>query len=264
MASRQGGSPTHRWYFFHVAGRCFALLMRLVPRRRRFGAAVMLARAAAPLLRRTQAYKEQRKINVDGASDIVLFFVLEALTKNGTEFDPLIAAGGYERLERALASGRGVLLVAPHTALSLTTLRFLHDAGLEPVTVAADPRMRLSGTRVTAQTMQPSRTFLVEVRSRLRRGGLVCAMPDKREHQEGRTIEFTTAKGRVIIAPALMRVAARCGAEVVFLETHFEGRSIVANFAAPAPESAGSAERITADFVEFVRVHVAARSACQR
>jgi lauroyl/myristoyl acyltransferase len=255
------GSSTHRWYSFHVAGLCFALAMRLVPRGRRFGAAVLVARAAAPLIRRTQAYREQRRNNVDGVSEIALHFVLNTLTKNGTEFDPVIAVNGYEGLERALAAGRGVLLITPHTALSLLMVRLFHDAGLDPVVVAVDPQMRVSGTRVRAQTVQPSRTFLVETRSRLRGGKLVCAMPDRPDHQEGRTIEFGTANGPVIIATPLMHLAARCGAEVLFIETHFDGRGVAANFAAPAPESAGSADAVTRDFIEFVRAHVEARSA---
>ncbi|HEY0379760.1 MAG TPA: hypothetical protein VGC87_22765 [Pyrinomonadaceae bacterium] len=261
MALKPGASSAHRWYSFHVAGLCFALAMRLVPRRLRFGAARLLARAATPLIRRTQAYSEQRKTNVDGVNEVALHLVLNTLTKNGTTFDPVIAVNGYEALERALATGNGVLMITPHTVLSILAFRLFHDAGLDPVAVAADPRMRVSGTRVMARPLLPSPTFLVEIRSRLRGGRLVCAMPDRMEHKEGRTIEFDTANGRVIIATALMHVAARCGAEVVFYEAHFDGRGVVANFAAPAPESMGSADAVTRDFVEFVRSHVEARSA---
>ena len=261
MVQKPGASPAHRWYSFHVAGRCFALAMRVVPRRLRFGAALLLARAAAPLVRRTQAYGEQRKSNVDGVGEIALHFVLNNLTKHGTTFDPVIAVEGFEALEHALAKGRGVLLITPHTVLSILAYRFIYDAGLDPVGIAVDAEMRVSGTRVTTEMLRPSPTFLVEVRSKLRGGRLVCAMVDRAEHQEGRTIEFDTAGGRVIVSTALMRVAARCGAEVVFYEAHFDGRGVVANFAAPAPESMGSADAVTRDFAEFVRAHVEARSA---
>jgi lauroyl/myristoyl acyltransferase len=235
--------------------------MRAVPRRLRYGAAVRLARAATPLIRRTQAYGEQRKRNVDGAGEIALHFVLDTLTKHGTTFDPVIAVNGYEALERALAKGKGVLLITPHTVLSILAWRLIYDAGLNPVGIAADPQLRVSGTRVVGEMLQPSPTFLLEVRSKLRGGRLVCAMPDREEHQEGRTIEFETAGGKVIVATALMQVAARCGAEVVFYKAHFDGRGVVADFAAPAPESIGSADAVTRDFAEFVRAHVEARSA---
>ncbi len=238
--------------------------MRLIPRGRRFAAATRIARRASPLISRTAAYREQRRNNVDGVHDIALHFLLNTLTKNGTKFDPAIVVNGFEGLERALATGKGVLLIAPHTALSLLIVRLVHDAGLDPIVVAVDPQMRVSGTKIMAQTVRPSRTFLLEVRSRLRGGRLVCAMPDRWEHQEGRTIEFATANGPVIIATPLMHLAARCGAEVLFVATHFDGRGVAANFAAPAPESAGSADAITRDFIEFVRAHVEERSARDR
>jgi lauroyl/myristoyl acyltransferase len=260
MALKPGASSPHRWYSFHVAGRCFALAMRLVPRRHRFGTALLLARAATPFIRRTQAYDEQRKTNVDGVGEIALHFVLNNLTKHGTTFDPVIAVNGFEALERALAKGRGVLLITPHTVLSILAYRFIYDAGLNPVGVAVDPELRVSGTRVATQMLQPTPTFLLEVRSLLRGGRLVCAMVDRGEHQEGRTIEFDTAGGKVIVATALMQVAARCGAEVAFYEAHCDGRGVVANFAAPAPESMGSADAVTRDFAEFVRAHVGTRS----
>jgi lauroyl/myristoyl acyltransferase len=237
--------------------------MRLIPRRRRFGVAAAMARAAAPLVRRTAAYREQRTLNVDGVREIALHLVLNALTKNGTEFDPLMTVRGFGGLERALAAGKGVLLITPHTALSLLMVRFFHDAGLDPVVIAADPQMRVSGTVTAAQVVQPSPTFLVVTRNRLRGGKLVCAMPDRAEPIEGRTVEFLTANGRVIVATALMQLAARCEANVGFFEVHVEESGVVANIVTPQTASAGSADAITGDFIEFVRAHVEARSACQ-
>jgi hypothetical protein len=115
----------------------------------------------------------------------------------------------------------------------------------------------------TAQVVQPSPTFLVVTRTRLRGGKLVCAMPDRAEHIEGRTVEFHTANGRVIVATALMQLAARCEAHVGFFEVHVEESGVVANIVTPSSASAGSADAITGDFIEFVRAHVAARSAYQ-
>lgn len=259
LKARKGSQ--HRWYFFHLAGLCFATAMRLIPRRRRFGAALLIARAAVPLVRRTEAFRDQRRGNVDGICEIALHLVLSVLTKNGTGFDPVINVRGHEELKRALAAGKGVLLLSPHTVLSVLMVRFFHDAGHDPVVIAADPQMRISGTTLTAETLQPSTMFLVLIRSRLRAGRLVCAMPDRGEHNEGRTVEFDTANGRIIVAPALMRVAARCEANVIFLRVHFEAGEIIADMVSPSSASGSSAEAITGDFIEFVRSHVESRFA---
>jgi lauroyl/myristoyl acyltransferase len=261
MSLQASGGSEHRWYSFHLAGLCFALAMRLIPRRRRFGVAILIARAATPFIRRTEAFRDQRKGNVDGAREIAAHFILNTLTKNGTVFDPVLIINGYEEIERACAVGKGVLVLSPHTALSLLMTRVFHDAGLNPFIIAADPQMRLSGTTVQAQVVQPAPTFLVVTRSLLRAGKFVCGMPDRSEPHERRTVEFETACGRVIVATALMQVAVRCEARVVFLVVHVEQRGIVVTIVAPSQASVGSAEAITADFIEFVRAHVESRAA---
>ena len=256
--SLQHSRPNHRKDFFHVAESCLALAMRLVPRRCRFDAAVFVARAALPLLRRTDAYREQEMIRFDNPHEIALHFILNALTRNGTQFDPVISVNGYEKFEQAYRAGKGVLVIGPHAALTLLMIRHFYDCGLDPIVISPDPQMRVGGTTVTARTVQPSPTFLVKTRSRLRRGELVCAMPDRAEHHGDRTVEFATVKGRVIVAPALMQVAARCGAEVIFTEVHLEGRGLVGTFAAP---STASTDAIIKDFIEFVRSGAEAHSA---
>jgi hypothetical protein len=258
MRSKVAVTTVREDYLVPKAERCFATAMRLVPRRYRFGAALLVARVALPLFRRTGAYRDQEIKRFDAPQEIALHFILNAMTRNGTRFDPLVSVNGYEEFERAYAAGKGVLVVGPHAALTLLMIRVFHDRGLDPVVISPDPRMRVGGTALTARTVQPSLTFLVKTRSRLRRGELVCAMPDRAEHHGERTVEFATTKGRFIVAPALMQVAVRCGAEVVFTEVHAEGRGLVGTIAAP---SASSADAITRDFMEFVRARAEARSA---
>lgn len=261
MRSVKSVRPGNRRRFARAAEICFAALMRLIPRRQRFGAAVILARAAVPLLRRTSAYRKQLTTKVDGPCEIALHFLLNALTKNGTRFDPSVAVRGYEEFERAYAAGRGVLVTGPHAALNLLMVRLLHDGGFEPVVVSPDPGMRVVGTTVTVRTIQPSPTFLVKTRNSLRRGQVVCAMPDRAQHHGSRTVEFNTAKGKVIFAPALMHVAASCGALVVFTEVHVEGRRLVGTVAAPSSAKVGATGTLTEDFMRFVRGHIEARFA---
>src|SRR5687767_7018159 len=233
--------------------------MRLAPRRYRFGAAVFVARAVTPLLRLTNAYREQELKGFDGPREIALHFVLNALTRNGARFDPVVEVEGLAELERACAAGTGVLVLGPHAALTLLMIRLFHDRGLDPVVITPDPGMRVAGTTLPARTVLPSPTFLVKTRGRLRRGELVCAMPDRAEHHGARTVEFATVTGRVIVAPALMHVAARCGARVIFTEAHEDGGIVVGSIHSPADASSGDA--ITEDFIAFVRERAAARSA---
>jgi lauroyl/myristoyl acyltransferase len=260
LKRNDGNIEGHKWPLFHLAGLCFATAMRLLPQRRRFSAAVFAARAVVPLIRRTEAYRQQRSCKVDGDMEIALHFALSALTKSGVEFDPLIVVTGYEEVRRAHATGKGLLVICPHAALTLLLARLFHDDGLEATIITADPLMRVAGTHKPAQTLQPSPIFLVKILALLRGGRIICAMPDRAEHQKGQTVEFDTAAGPLIIAPALMHVAARCKAKVIFSEMHVEGRRIAASFAAPSPADEGSAEAITAGFVEFVRAHIESRS----
>lgn len=255
-----GVEPDRRQHLIRAAEFCFAAALWLVPRRFRFGAVLTLTSAVLPLLRRTGAYRVQAEMGFDGPREIALHFMLNALTRNGTRFDPVIDVKGYEEFERAYAVGRGVLVVGPHAALTLLMIRHFYDHGLDPVVVSPDPRMRVGGTALTVRTVQPSPTFLVKTRSRLRVGDVVCAMPDRAEHHGERTVEFATARGRVIVAPALMHVAARCGARVIFTEVHAEGRATLAGTIC-APEATSSGEAIAEEFMEFVRARAEERSA---
>lgn len=256
-----GDMSSRRQDFFRAAETCFAKAVLLVPRRYRFAAAVLAARAAVPLFRMTAAYRVQERIGFDSPHEIALHFILNALTRCGTRFDPVIAMDRYEELERAHAEGRGVLMIAPHAALTMLMPRLLYDRGLDSVVVTPDAGMRIGGTKVAARTVQPSPTFLVKTRSSLRRGEIVLAMPDRAEHHPGRTVEFPTAKGHIIIAPALMRVAARCGAAVLFMELHAGPAGLEGTIASPPPASARDADAITEEFVKFVWARAEALSA---
>jgi hypothetical protein len=83
-------------------------------------------------------------------------------------------------------------------------------------------------------------------------------MPDRAEHHGQRTIEFATPAGPVIMAPAIIEVAARCGAAVLFTEVRVEGRQLVAVITDCASSPAGDASAIIADFISFVRDRTAA------
>ena len=245
----------HRWQFFHVAGKCVAALIRLLPRRRRFRAAMLLARAAEPFLRGTAPFRLQQRSRVDGAREIAAMMVLHMLTRNGCEFDLDVDVRGWDDFVRACRDGRGVLLASAHAGLGLMLLRLFHEYGLPAVTITGEEEI-IAGTRLVAPTMQPSPTFLVSARNRMRRGDAVCAMLDRHEHHAGHTLEVDTVNGPVIVAPALLHVAAKCGARVAFTEMHVDGDRLAGTVAMAA---SSDAEGLTREFAEFVRAQVAAR-----
>jgi lauroyl/myristoyl acyltransferase len=248
-------TAAHRWRHFHLAGASLAAAVGLLPRRWRFRAAMLIARAAEPFVRRTEPFRRQQRSRVDGAREIAAHLVLHTLTRNGCEFDPDVDVRGWDDFVRACRDGRGVLLAAPHAALGLMLLRLFHEYRLPAVTVTGEDE-RIPGTRLAAPTMQPSPTFLVSARSRMRRGEAVCAMLDRDEHHEGRTFEVETANGPVIVAPALLQVAAACGAQVAFTSMHVEGLRLSGTIDMAAGTTA---EELTREYAEFVRAHVAAR-----
>ena len=241
-----------RRYFVRLAEFCFAVLMRIVPRRVRFDTALFIARATVPLLRKTAAYREQRIKGFHSPTEIVLYLLLNAMSKNRTPYHLAISVTGYENFLRSHAKGKGVLVIGHHAALTLLMVRFFYDNGFDPIVITPDSSLPIAGTLVTARTVQPSPMFLVQLRGKLRSGQLVCAMPDRAEHHDGRTVEFATPTGRVIFAPAMIRVAARCGAEVVFTEVRVQKRRLVASIGIPLPSSA-DASAITEDFISFVK-----------
>lgn len=245
--------------FFRRAELCFALLMRILPRKFRFHAALLLAQKSVPLFRKTEAYREQEIKGFHDPREIALHLILNALTKNDTTFDPKIAVSGFQHIVQAHARGKGVLVIGHHAALTMFMVRLFYEAGFNPVVITPDKQLRVAGTSIAARTMQPSATFLVKLRSTLRCGELVCGMPDRAEHQGQRTIEFATAVGPVIFAPAIIQVAARCDAEVLFTEVRADRHRLLATIAAPAHASRGDSATLTEDFISFVREQTAGR-----
>ena len=230
--------------------------MQFVPHRFRFGVVLKLARLATPLLRGTEAYQTQMKKGFHEPCEITLHLLLNALTKTDCTFDPTIAIDGYEALERAYPKRKGVLLIGHHAALTMLMVRVLYDQNIDQVVVTPDRQLRVPGTGVLAKTIQGSPTFLVQIRNRLRDGKVVCAMPDRAEHQGARTVEFNTAHGSVIFAPAMLQVAARAGAEILFTEVRLKDNRLRAVIVEPRTPMGACVEEITEDFISFVRERV--------
>lgn len=244
--------------YWHLLSRALALQMWAVPRRYRFRAAALLAGVLTPLVRRTSWYRAQRQHRIDGANEIALYYVLEIMTNSGALFDPVLDVEGAEALEEALKKREGVLIVGLHALLSQLIFRYLYDTGYVPTIVSAAPSAHIYGTRLVVRAIQPAPAYMIRLRSVLRDGGMVCAMVDG-EHRTGRElVKFVTAEGPMYISDALIRLALRCNASVLFTSVRVDQRrGVLLTIAAPSTSTGLTVESVTEDFVAFIQAHVA-------
>jgi hypothetical protein len=228
------------------AGIAVAVAFRLVPQRLRFPAAALFARAIEPFIRHTRAYQTRAAMRVDGLRETSLQLVLMLLTRYGTTFDPLVQVAGAEHLPPAGAVP--LLLISPHTMLSLLFPRVLHDRCYDPLLISADP-IRFYGTTTDGRTLLPSPAMFFEVRRAFRSGGTVMSMIDRGD-PERRNELFQTAKGPFRVSSALIRLALRSGARIVFFAAKIDPASrVVIHLGAPSHEGVAG---VVNDFVQFV------------
>jgi lauroyl/myristoyl acyltransferase len=234
------------------------MVMGFVPRRHRFRIAWILARGLEPLIARTLLYHRRAKVNAP--RDIALERILTGMNWHAVEYDVPLHVEGREYLSSALGSGRGVLFVGVHAALNPLVIRHLNDCALDPTFVLGPPRgARYWGSKRAVRTIRRSQTFLISIRDRLRTGEIVCADVDWPSHDR-RTVEVHTRRGPVFIADALLRVALRCKAHIVFTTTRADPQQgIITTFSGPSVVECSPAAA-TKEFAEFVHAHVEAIS----
>jgi lauroyl/myristoyl acyltransferase len=237
----------------HLAGNAVSALFRFVPRPLRFGTALAVATAAAPLLRRHPIVRGRLDMRVETACEIVAYHLLDVLTRRGVTFDPRLHIAGREHYETAVARGKGVLFIGPHTMLSTLALRELWDLGLTAAVIAPDD-VAIPGTTERFRAIPPSFTYLLEVRRTLMTGGIVVAMVDRAELARKAHLEVMTTQGPLVIADALIHLAARAQATVVFSAARIAGRQAMLTHV-PAPQGT-SADEVTQAFIAFLQAHV--------
>src|SRR3954463_10145903 len=239
-----------------AGGYAVSTLLRLLPRRMRFRAPIAIARIGTPLLRHTSTVRQRLSMRMETAREIVTYHFLEILTRNGVRFDPVVRTIGWEHVTNALASGRGVLMVAPHAMLSTFILWLLADTGAE-MNVVSPAKMLVLGTGAPVRLIDPAPAFLLQVRKVLRENGVVGAMIDRDVITTRSTFEVPTDRGPVVIADALIHVAFRMKALIVFHAGYQQGDEIIVTFDVPSAEESRSVEGVTAALVAFLQKHVA-------
>jgi lauroyl/myristoyl acyltransferase len=229
--------------------------MRVVPFRHRFACAARLARTLALPLRATRMFSSMRRgLRLNSEKDISLHLLLRCMSASGTGFDVPLALEGEALLREALDSGRGTVIVGPHSLLSRLLLRRLYDLGHWPTIIGAMDGIPVAGTREVMPTLFPDAGVLLLARRRLAQGGIVCANVDQlRAQARKNTIAFASPVGEIRVSDAIFRLAVRCQAPVLFTYARAEGAGVRQWIAAPDGASAQSPEAMAADFIRFVQ-----------
>jgi hypothetical protein len=231
-----------------TAGLALALAFRLLPKRARFRAAVLLARWLEPLFARTRAFAERARLRTDDPREISLDLLLMMLTRHGTTFDPLLEVEGLEHL--GSPGGGPVLIASTHAMLGMIFVRWLEGRGYRTVTISAYP-FRFPGTRAQAPVVIPSPGLFLEIRQLFRSGRTVIAALD-RAAPERRNTRVETAAGPILISEALMEFAMRRGVRIVFMTTLMDSSARIVTYLGASPAGRRPVREVTADFARFV------------
>jgi hypothetical protein len=257
LRPREADRPALYW---HIASRAFALGMWAVPRRCRFEIARRITAALTPIVKRTSWYRAHESLGIDGVEEIALYHALNIMTRSGVLFDLEMRIEGAEILHGALRNSHGTMMVAPHALLSVLLIRYLHDVGRLPKTVAATPFVHIYGTRFLTRALQPTSSLLIRLRTALRRGEMVYAMIDEAPRNSARTIQFQAGPRAVYISDALIKLAKGCDAGVIFTSARLDERqNIVLRFDAPPALADTSELSIAKSFVNFLESHIELR-----
>ena len=240
---------------WQLGGRALALAVRLIGREHRFMAAIIIARLLQPVIRASNAYQARKRLRTDGLRETSLDLVLNMVSRYGTTYGPRIVVAGGEWIPKKDGQG-AALFVSPHTMLSTLVTRLFHDRGMRPTVMAADPKLKISGTQLPARVMVPTRTVLVTVRDLFAAGETVIAMLD-RSGDERRTRTVTTKQGQFPISTPILELALRQRASIVFFTANLDDRwKLKMTFVQPPQDERTTIEDVLAAYAAFMDEHV--------
>lgn len=254
-AAKVLGSTAVKQFRF-LAGLVLRAAMRALPRRHRFGAAVRMARWGGPLALRWGIVSSPGRCVLESPPDFILAVILLTFNRWGIAYDPHVLVEGLAVLDAALATGRGVLLAGPHTHLTAAGVRHLFESGYDLTAVAAPGLPVPVKVARGVPIIERSPLFLLAIRELLLARKPVFAMIDWMSPAPGKMVPMEAASGTMYVSDALLRLAERCGTEVVFIASRLTPRGIVSTLAPPR----GAAHPGLAEFARFVRDFEAGRA----
>jgi hypothetical protein len=195
------------------------VLMRVIPQRHRFGAAVAIVRLLPHNLRHTWSPRLERRPGVSSMREALLGVILEAMDYRKIRFEPVVATSLLELIQESISERRGVLLVGIHSngGLSRAALRLLHDANVPLRVFSSNEEYPVCGAGLMIPALSPNGSFLLKVRTEFRNAHLVCGMIDAFNPSAQRALELRGRNGSIWVTDSLIRLALACEAKIIFV-----------------------------------------------
>jgi lauroyl/myristoyl acyltransferase len=242
-----------------IAGALLSGLVLVLPRRHRFAALAIIARLFLPVIRRSHLLGNLRVWHVNTDCDLALYALLQKLDRHDFGRGAEIRFDGIHLLDAAAEAGSGTLIVAPHALLLFLAVRRLHDTRGNVTAVRAPAPGGRAHRHSRVPVIVRSPEFMLDVRDALGAGRTVFAMVDRRGPEDGVTTTISTASGTVHLSVALIRLAVRCGASVIFMTARPHLAGLSCTIAAPSRDSVGDPDAIVAELGRFVQAHAQRR-----
>lgn len=247
-------------YAWHFTRFCLALFLRLLPFRHRYPVAIAFSKLLVPVTKRWVS-KNPIAYATDTGHEVAASMVLGALFAAGVDVETRFDVDGLDLVTTPYREGKGVLLITVRAGLNHASLEVLMGAQVVPVVVADGPVPR-NGKGEYYANIPRTPSFMVKVRSRLKRGALVAAAVNRDEPLEGRTLAVPTNIGVMHFTTSLVQVAVKCGSAIVFsIITLAPSGRIDVRLIAPVAGAEGDATRIVQNFGELVAQAIAAQTA---
>jgi hypothetical protein len=174
----------------------------------------------------------RRPLRLGSGAEHVLATLLEQLDNNDVRYTPAITTLGMDEFQRAAAAMRGVVVATTHAngGLSRLILWPLDQAGLTAIAVSSGETYPLCGTGRPTETIAPTGTFLLRVRTKLRAGAVVAAMLDSDDAEATASSRADANRGAIRIADPLIRMAVQWDVPIAIVAASLARDHVVLRF----------------------------------
>ena len=155
-----------RSFAWRAFARIMAALFALIPRRRRFAAAIVLCRVFTPFLGTWLRRRAGRGLWCSTPFDESMRLVMRALADGGTLFDPPFVVDAATPIESR------ALYLSGHFPINAFVVRWMHDEGIEMAVLKSFPEIDpcVWGTRHHSDAVEDTPALFVKLLRRIEAG----------------------------------------------------------------------------------------------